>query len=93
MNFIGPRPIVKEEISKYDDSFNLYKRVKPGLTGLWQVSGRNNISYDMRIQLDASYIKDQSLIMDCKILLKTILVKVYLLIRLLISDLKIQQSI
>lgn len=72
MSFVGPRPIVAHEISKYGDSFNLYKSCKPGLTGLWQVSGRNNTSYQERVDYDSYYVKNRSLLLDCKILLKTI---------------------
>ena len=72
MSFVGPRPIVKDEICKYGSSFNLYKSCKPGLTGLWQVSGRNNTSYQERVDYDSYYVKNRSLLLDFKILLKTI---------------------
>ena len=74
MSFIGPRPIVKEEISKYGKYFEKYIEVKPGLSGLWQVSGRNDTTYDQRIKHDIFYIENQSLLLDIKIFLKTFLV-------------------
>ncbi len=49
LSLIGPRPIVLEEVPKYKDKFEIYKKVKPGMTGLWQISGRNNTSYDERV--------------------------------------------
>ena len=72
MSFIGPRPIVNKEISKYGHNYNKYKTVKPGLTGLWQVSGRNNTTYKQRVDYDMYYIQNRSFILDCKIFLKTI---------------------
>ena len=72
MSFVGPRPIVEKEINKYGNCYNQYKSCKPGLTGLWQVSGRNNTSYEKRIELDMYYIENKSLLLDIKILLKTI---------------------
>ena len=71
MSFIGPRPIVEEEILKYGESFNIYKKVKPGLSGLWQVSGRNNMTYDERIACDIEYVENKSLFLDIKIFIKT----------------------
>ena len=72
MSFIGPRPIVEKEVSKYGKNHNLYKECKPGLSGLWQVSGRNNTTYQERVQHDIYYIKNKSLMLDLKIFLKTI---------------------
>ena len=72
MSFVGPRPIVEKEISKYGQYFENYKKCKPGLTGLWQVSGRNNTTYEKRVDLDMHYIKNKSFFLDVKILLKTI---------------------
>ena len=71
MSFIGPRPIVEDELQKYGDNFESYKLVKPGLSGLWQVSGRNNTSYDERIELDCKYIEKMSFFLDVKIFFKT----------------------
>jgi len=71
MSLVGPRPIVAAEVEKYGDSFDCYCRVKPGLTGLWQVSGRSELSYDARVALDCDYVKHWSLTKDAVILLKT----------------------
>lgn len=71
MSLVGPRPIVAAEVEKYADSFEAYCRVKPGLTGLWQVSGRSELTYDERVTLDCDYVNRWSLSRDFKILLKT----------------------
>jgi Undecaprenyl-phosphate galactose phosphotransferase WbaP len=76
MSLVGPRPIVEEEIARYADKYRLYTKVLPGLTGLWQVSGRNNVSYDERVNLDAYYVRNWSVWLDVYILLKTIWVVV-----------------
>ena len=60
MSIIGPRPIVKKEIQKYGESYNKVISIKPGITGLWQVSGRNNLSYKRRVILDCLYIDNVS---------------------------------
>ncbi|HEV8148167.1 MAG TPA: undecaprenyl-phosphate galactose phosphotransferase WbaP [Bryobacteraceae bacterium] len=72
MSVVGPRPIVGEEIPRYGDAFELYKKVPPGLTGLWQVSGRNNLSYAERVDLDLYYIRNWSPWLDLYILARTI---------------------
>uniref|UniRef100_A0A7V4FGL3 Sugar transferase n=2 Tax=candidate division WOR-3 bacterium TaxID=2052148 RepID=A0A7V4FGL3_UNCW3 len=72
MSFVGPRPIVEEEKVKYGEYLPLLLKEKPGLTGLWQVSGRNNLSYEERVALDMEYIRKKSLRLDIKIILKTI---------------------
>jgi Undecaprenyl-phosphate galactose phosphotransferase WbaP len=74
MSLVGPRPIVDEEIPRYGEKYLLYTKVTPGLTGLWQVSGRNNITYEERVALDAYYVRNWSVWLDLYILLKTILV-------------------
>jgi Undecaprenyl-phosphate galactose phosphotransferase WbaP len=71
MSLVGPRPIVAAEVGKYGDRFDCYCRVKPGLTGLWQVSGRSELSYDERVALDCEYVKRWSLSKDFVILLRT----------------------
>jgi Undecaprenyl-phosphate galactose phosphotransferase WbaP len=71
MSLVGPRPIITAEISRYGEIYPLYTRVKPGLTGLWQVSGRNNISYAERVNLDAYYVRNWSVWLDAYILLRT----------------------
>ena len=72
MSLVGPRPIVTKEIEKYGPYFGLYTMVKPGITGLWQVSGRNNTTYEERVQLDAYYVRNWSPWVDAFLLLKTI---------------------
>lgn len=72
MSLVGPRPIVTAEIVKYGQYYGFYTMVKPGITGLWQVSGRNNTTYDERVQLDAYYVRNWSPWMDVVLLLKTI---------------------
>ncbi len=71
MSLVGPRPIVAAEVEKYGDCFDCYCKVKPGLTGLWQVSGRSKLSYDERVALDCEYVARWSLTKDTVILLKT----------------------
>ncbi|MBK8906151.1 MAG: sugar transferase [Anaerolineaceae bacterium] len=72
MSVIGPRIIAPDEITKYGQWGQTLLTVMPGLTGLWQVSGRSNTSYDERVNLDMQYIDNWSIFMDIKILLKTI---------------------
>ena len=71
MSLVGPRPIVAAEVEKYGECFDCYCRVKPGLTGLWQVSGRSALSYEERVALDCQYVGQWSLTEDLKILSKT----------------------
>lgn len=72
MSLVGPRPIIQAEVIKYKKNFNLYTQVKPGLTGLWQVSGRSNLKYDHRVRLDEYYIRHWSIWMDVYILIRTV---------------------
>jgi Undecaprenyl-phosphate galactose phosphotransferase WbaP len=71
LSLVGPRPIVWDEVDKYQGGFALYKKVKPGLTGLWQVSGRSDTTYAERVRLDAYYVRNWSVWFDIYILLKT----------------------
>lgn len=71
MSLVGPRPIVSAEVEKYGDAFAYYTAVRPGLTGLWQVSGRNDASYDERVRLDTHYAQCWSVAGDLKIVLLT----------------------
>jgi lipopolysaccharide/colanic/teichoic acid biosynthesis glycosyltransferase len=77
MSMVGPRPIVAEEAPRYGSVFPLYTRVKPGLTGLWQVSDRRESSYRERIELDLRYIQKRTLAMDLVVLVKTIRVVLF----------------
>jgi Undecaprenyl-phosphate galactose phosphotransferase WbaP len=72
MSLVGPRPIVQEELQKYGLEKSYYLMVRPGMTGLWQVSGRNDVDYETRVYLDAWYVKNWSLWYDLAILFKTI---------------------
>ncbi len=71
MSLVGPRPIVESEIKRYATTYDLYTRVPPGLTGLWQVSGRNNTTYEERVAFDDYYIRNWSIWMDMYILART----------------------
>lgn len=72
MSLVGPRPIVNDEIEKYGRVFHLYAGVKPGITGLWQVSGRNQTTYEQRVRMDQYYVRNWSPWLDIYILCKTI---------------------
>ena len=72
MSLVGPRPIVDNEVARYGEVFDLYTRVKPGITGLWQVSGRNDVSYPQRVEMDRYYICNWSVWFDLWILAKTV---------------------
>ncbi|MDQ6708677.1 MAG: undecaprenyl-phosphate galactose phosphotransferase WbaP [Acidobacteriota bacterium] len=72
MSLVGPRPIVEDEIPRYGSSFSLYSKVKGGVTGLWQVSGRNDTSYDERVEFDTFYVRNWSVWLDLCILFRTI---------------------
>ena len=71
MSIVGPRPIVREEKKKYGKNLKKVLSIKPGITGLWQVSGRNNLTYKRRVMLDLNYVENYNLIMDLRILLRT----------------------
>ncbi len=72
MSVVGPRPIVSNEISKYSLFMDEVISVRPGLTGLWQVSGRNNLSYKKRVQLDFLYARNRNFILDLEIIILTL---------------------
>jgi len=72
MSLVGPRPIVNVEIAKYNGDIAHYYRVRPGVTGLWQVSGRSDVSYPRRVQMDSWYVRNWSLWHDIAILCKTV---------------------
>jgi Undecaprenyl-phosphate galactose phosphotransferase WbaP len=71
MSLVGPRPIVSREVPKYGCSYDLYSRVRPGITGLWQVSGRNDTTYAERIAFDEYYVRNWSIWLDSYILART----------------------
>lgn len=72
MSLVGPRPIVKAETAYYGTFFAYYLAAKPGMSGLWQVSGRSDIGYPMRVKMDASYVGSWTLKSDLAILFRTI---------------------
>lgn len=72
MSCVGPRPIVRNELARYGEHGDLFQRVRPGMTGLWQVSGRSSLCYDERVTLDCQYVTDWSVWYDVKILLRTV---------------------
>ena len=72
MSLVGPRPVVRAELQRYGDEVGYYLMVRPGMTGLWQVSGRNDVDYDTRVYLDTWYVKNWSLWHDLVILFKTV---------------------
>ncbi len=72
MSVVGPRPIVTNEINKYSIFMEEVISVRPGLTGLWQVSGRNNLSYEKRVELDVVYARNRNFILDLEIIILTL---------------------
>lgn len=72
MSFVGPRPIVAAERERYGEAFTHCFSVPPGLTGLWQISGRSDCSYAKRISLDSQYASEWHLLLDAKILVRTV---------------------
>lgn len=77
MSLVGPRPIVEEEVKRYGPLFALYTKVRPGLTGLWQVSGRNDTTYAERVAMDAYYVRNWSPWLDLYILARTVWVVLF----------------
>ncbi len=71
MTFVGPRPVTTPEMMLYGARAGIYKALRPGITGLWQVSGRNSVSYDQRVEMDEDYFRNGSFGMDVMIILKT----------------------
>jgi lipopolysaccharide/colanic/teichoic acid biosynthesis glycosyltransferase len=72
MSLVGPRPVIEAEIPLYGHLQHLYLAAKPGLSGLWQVSGRSNVSFAGRASLDAYYVRNWSLFSDLRILARTV---------------------
>jgi exopolysaccharide production protein ExoY len=72
MSIVGPRPVTSDETEKYETKLANYLACKPGITGLWQVSGRSNTTYDERVSLDCSYAQNWTLLLDAKIIVKTL---------------------
>jgi len=74
MSLVGPRPPLLREVNEYSEYDKQRLYVKPGCTGLWQISGRNHVGFEKMVRLDLLYISSQSMLLDIKIILKTILV-------------------
>jgi undecaprenyl-phosphate galactose phosphotransferase len=72
MSLVGPRPVIDEELERYGDQVGYYLETRPGITGLWQISGRNNTGYEDRVALDSWYVRNWSLWYDMVILVKTV---------------------
>ena len=72
MSLVGPRPVTAQELTRYGVAASEYLSVRPGLTGLWQVSGRSDTSYASRVKLDSEYVRNQSLLGDARIMLLTV---------------------
>lgn len=72
MSLVGPRPVTEDELTRYGDKIDFFLEAKPGITGLWQVSGRNDVSYEERVRLDAWYARNWQLWFDLVILMKTV---------------------
>jgi lipopolysaccharide/colanic/teichoic acid biosynthesis glycosyltransferase len=71
MSLVGPRPIVEGEIKYYKNVYRLYTQVSPGITGMWQISGRTDTSYTERVNFDEYYIRNWSVWLDIYILVRT----------------------
>ena len=74
MSIVGPRPIVSAEVTRYGSNFPAYAATKPGITGLWQVTGRSDCSYEERVSLDVDYVRNWSILRDIYIIAKTAVV-------------------
>jgi len=72
MSFVGPRPVTAEELDRYGPAVEAYLAARPGITGLWQTSGRSDTSYDERVALDSRYVAEWSPALDCVILMRTV---------------------
>jgi exopolysaccharide production protein ExoY len=72
MSIVGPRPVVHDELELYESAAVYYLQSRPGLTGLWQISGRNDVSYAARVAFDTHYVENWSLVRDVVIIARTI---------------------
>ncbi|MDS7595548.1 sugar transferase [Agrobacterium tumefaciens] len=72
MSVVGPRPVVDEELTYYESAASYYLSTRPGLTGLWQISGRNDVCYKTRVAFDTQYVQNWSMMRDMSIIFKTI---------------------
>ena len=74
LSLVGPRPIVQQELVRYGEHGETFLAAKPGITGLWQVSGRSETTYDERVRLDVSYVRNWNILLDLVILVRTVVV-------------------
>ena len=72
MSLVGPRPVMVEELQRYGEYASEFLSVKPGVTGLWQVSGRNDLDYEQRVALDIEYVRTRNMFMDMSILIRAV---------------------
>ena len=72
MSLVGPRPVIEAELPRYGDFLGDYLMVKPGITGMWQVNGRSDTTYDERVQMDSWYVRNWSVWLDFMLLWRTI---------------------
>jgi lipopolysaccharide/colanic/teichoic acid biosynthesis glycosyltransferase len=72
MSLVGPRPALPAEVEEYGSHMRRRLRVKPGITGLWQVNGRSDLSWDESVRLDVRYVENWSFVLDLQILWKTL---------------------
>jgi lipopolysaccharide/colanic/teichoic acid biosynthesis glycosyltransferase len=72
MSLVGPRPVIGDELNRYGEDAAYYLECRPGITGLWQISGRSDVDYRSRVYLDVWYVRNWSLWTDIVVLLKTI---------------------
>jgi exopolysaccharide production protein ExoY len=72
MSIVGPRPVTEEELGRYSDAIGAYYSCRPGITGLWQVSGRSTTTFQRRVVLDSYYAHHWSMLLDAKIIIATI---------------------
>ena len=77
MSVVGPRPLVPEELEKYGKRIDKILTIRPGITGLWQVSGRNDIPYPLRVQMDVYYVNTRNWLMDIWVIIKTLGVVIF----------------
>jgi lipopolysaccharide/colanic/teichoic acid biosynthesis glycosyltransferase len=74
MSLVGPRPVLPSELKRYGDKLGLYLQARPGITGVWQVSGRGECGYDVRVEMDAEYVRKWRFTADLAILLRTLVI-------------------
>ena len=77
MSIVGPRPVTHEELPKYGKAMDDYLSTRPGITGLWQVSGRNDLSFERRVEIDQTYVYEWSFLRDLRIIMRTVNVMLF----------------